>query len=131
MLSHIDHPRKNGLRLMWLSLLVERMTMDFLSRNIRRVLLLTGLSLAAGLAAAQTPALGSRLDELLVLARQQSPELAAVRLEADAAAERITAAGALPDPKFRMCWRQFKSDHLCQLNFDQGLKTGFVVPGCG
>ena len=29
------------------------------------------------------------------------------------------------------CWRQFKSDHLCQLNFDQGLKTGFVVPGCG
>lgn len=76
--------------------------MDFLSRNIRRVLLLTGLSLAAGLAAAQTPALGSRLDELLVLARQQSPELAAVRLEADAAAERITAAGALPDPKFRM-----------------------------
>jgi hypothetical protein len=29
------------------------------------------------------------------------------------------------------CWRQFKIDHLCQLNFDQGSKAGFVVPGCG
>jgi len=29
------------------------------------------------------------------------------------------------------CWRQFKFDHLCQLNFDQGSKAGFVVPGCG
>lgn len=31
----------------------------------------------------------------------------------------------------RVCWRQFKFDHLCQLNFDQGSKAGFVVPGCG
>lgn len=30
-----------------------------------------------------------------------------------------------------ICWRQFKIDHLCQLNFDQGSKAGFVVPGCG
>lgn len=38
----------------------------------------------------------------------------------------------VPIPAFiQNCWRQFKSDHLCQLNFDQGLKTGFVVPGCG
>ncbi len=29
------------------------------------------------------------------------------------------------------CWRQLKIDHLCQLNFDQGSKTGIVVPGCG
>lgn len=29
------------------------------------------------------------------------------------------------------CWRQFKIDHLCQLNFDQGSKAGIVVPGCG
>ena len=33
--------------------------------------------------------------------------------------------------RYYWCWRQFKFDHLCQLNFDQGLKTGFVVPGCG
>ena len=29
------------------------------------------------------------------------------------------------------CRRQFKIDHLCQLNFDQGSNAGCVVPGCG
>ena len=29
------------------------------------------------------------------------------------------------------CWRQFKIDHLCQLNFDQGSNAGCVAPGCG
>jgi hypothetical protein len=26
---------------------------------------------------------------------------------------------------------QFKIDHLCQLNFDQGSKAGCLAPGCG
>ena len=29
------------------------------------------------------------------------------------------------------CRRQFKIDHLCQLNFDQGSKAGCLAPGCG
>jgi transposase InsO family protein len=29
------------------------------------------------------------------------------------------------------CRRQFKIDHLCQLNFDQGSNAGCVAPGCG
>lgn len=30
-----------------------------------------------------------------------------------------------------VCRRQFKIDHLCQLNFDQGSKAGCLAPGCG
>jgi hypothetical protein len=30
-----------------------------------------------------------------------------------------------------LCRRQFKIDHLCQLNFDQGSKAGCLAPGCG
>ena len=29
------------------------------------------------------------------------------------------------------CRRQFKIDHLCQLNFDQGSKAGCLASGCG
>lgn len=47
-------------------------------------------------------ALGSTLHSLLEHARAQSPELAAMRQEADAARERIQPAGALADPMFRM-----------------------------
>ena len=28
------------------------------------------------------------------------------------------------------CWRRFKIDHLFRLNFDQGSKAGFSMPGC-
>jgi hypothetical protein len=36
------------------------------------------------------------------------------------------------DPNMgRECRRQFKIDHLCQLNFDQGSKAGCLAPGCG
>jgi outer membrane protein, heavy metal efflux system len=45
---------------------------------------------------------GASVDELLALARQQSPEFAALRLDAEAAAERAQPAGALADPTFRM-----------------------------
>lgn len=43
---------------------------------------------------------GATVEELLELV-QQNPELATVRLEAEAAAERIHPAGALPDPVLR------------------------------
>ena len=43
---------------------------------------------------------GASVDSLLAYARERNPEYAAMRLEADAAGERVTPAGALPDPKF-------------------------------
>lgn len=45
---------------------------------------------------------GRTIASLLDYARTNNPELAAMRHEADAAGERVTPAGALPDPKFRM-----------------------------
>ena len=61
--------------------------------------------LALGLAApvpAEEPALGASLDGLLAFARTRNPEYAAMQAEAEASGERVTAAGALPDPKFRL-----------------------------
>jgi cobalt-zinc-cadmium efflux system outer membrane protein len=55
-----------------------------------------------GAALAQEAPLGSDLQGLLVFARAQSPELNAMRQEADAAAQRIGPAGALPDPVLRV-----------------------------
>jgi outer membrane protein TolC len=45
---------------------------------------------------------GASVDELLAIARQQSPEFAALRLDAEAAAERVQAAGAFADPTLRV-----------------------------
>jgi len=45
---------------------------------------------------------GADLAGLLALARQNSPELAGMRHEAQAARERVGPAGALPDPRFSM-----------------------------
>ena len=45
--------------------------------------------------------LGRSVDELIAFARERNPEYATMRHEAAAAGERITPAGALPDPKFR------------------------------
>jgi outer membrane protein, heavy metal efflux system len=67
--------------------------------------LLTTALLGAALAApaqAQPPGLGASMQGLLEYARTQSPEVAAMRLEADAAAERVQPAGALPDPVLRI-----------------------------
>lgn len=50
---------------------------------------------------AAEPVPGANVESLLELARQQNPELATVRLEAEAASERIYPAGALPDPVVR------------------------------
>jgi cobalt-zinc-cadmium efflux system outer membrane protein len=51
---------------------------------------------------AQDGALGSSVRGLLDYAHGQSPELGAMRQEADAAAQRIEPAGALPDPVLRV-----------------------------
>ena len=63
------------------------------------------LMLALGLAQpalSQEVAIGRTVDSLLDYARNNNPEYASMRQEADAASERITPAGALPDPKFRI-----------------------------
>jgi outer membrane protein, heavy metal efflux system len=51
---------------------------------------------------AQVAPLGTSVQGLLEYARTQSPELAAMRQEADAAAQRLEPAAALPDPVLRV-----------------------------
>ena len=53
-------------------------------------------------ARSQENALGASVKSLLDFARAQSPELAAMRQEADAAAQRLGSAGALADPVLRV-----------------------------
>lgn len=67
----------------------------------RTMALLLALGFATP-ALAQDSALGRTVDSLLDYARSNNPEYASMRHEADAAGERITPAGALPDPKFRL-----------------------------
>lgn len=45
---------------------------------------------------------GVSLEPMLALAKANNPEYASMRFEAQAAAERVTSAGALPDPKLRV-----------------------------
>lgn len=66
-------------------------------------------ALCALTALAETPPGGS-VDALLAYARQQSPEVIMLRLEADAARERAAASGALPDPTARIEWRDVNND---------------------
>jgi cobalt-zinc-cadmium efflux system outer membrane protein len=70
-------------------------------RKLLFVLLATTTSLS-GTVAAQETALGADLQGLLTFARAQSPELRAMQAEADAAAQRVGPAGALPDPVLRV-----------------------------
>ena len=61
------------------------------------------LALGASASAFANDALpGATLESLLLLAKERNPEYASMRHEADAAAERIAPAGALPDPKLRV-----------------------------
>ncbi|MDO8450824.1 MAG: TolC family protein, partial [Rhodoferax sp.] len=53
------------------------------------------------MAQAQETLPGADVQTLLAIAREANPEYASMRYEAQAAAERVTSAGALPDPKFR------------------------------
>jgi len=73
---------------------------------MRGVIFAPALFLLLGLAApmpasAQDAALGRNVEGLLDYARERNPEFAAMRLEAEAARERVYPAGALPDPMLR------------------------------
>jgi outer membrane protein, heavy metal efflux system len=61
---------------------------------------------------------GATAGELIALARQLSPELAAAGLAAEAATARITSAGALPDPSLRV-----STDNLDQRNISMNGTT--------
>ncbi len=50
---------------------------------------------------------GASAESLLEVLRESSPDLAAARLDAQAAAERAVPAGALPDPRLRVELRDF------------------------
>jgi cobalt-zinc-cadmium efflux system outer membrane protein len=71
-------------------------------REIFRALALVILVLgSAEPALSEEATIGRTVESLLEFAKSNNPEYAAMRYEADAAGERITPAGALPDPKFR------------------------------
>lgn len=77
------------------------------ARKIRALIriLTLGVALAVLPAQAEDAALGATVAGLLDFARQQNPELAAMRAEELAVSERIHSAGALPDPKLQVEWR--------------------------
>ena len=59
------------------------------------------LSLSPVCAEPATQAPGASIESLLAVARRENPEYAVTRFEAEAAAERVYPAGALPDPTLR------------------------------
>ncbi|MFZ5932441.1 MAG: TolC family protein [Pseudomonadota bacterium] len=74
---------------------------------MRRITAVMGITLTAVFAAtlsvkASDAVPGATVDELLVMARQLNPELAAKALESEAALARAAAAGTLDDPVFRI-----------------------------
>jgi cobalt-zinc-cadmium efflux system outer membrane protein len=71
-------------------------------RTGTRTLFLAVALVAAFGASAQDVPLGANLASLLEYARSHNPELAAMQHEADAAAQRVQPAGALPDPVLRV-----------------------------
>lgn len=68
----------------------------------RRLWCAAVLSAVCLAAQAQETPPGAFVESLLDIARQANPDYASMRFEAQAAAERVTPAGALPDPKFRV-----------------------------
>ena len=69
--------------------------------KLHTIALILALASTSGLAEPAAAPPGSSLESLLELARSQNPEFAAMRHEAEAAAERVYPAGALPDPTLR------------------------------
>lgn len=69
-----------------------------ISTQTLAILLLQGVF---GTASAQDVPLGRTVESLLDYAKSHNPEYAAMRLEAEAANERVNPAGALPDPVLR------------------------------
>ncbi len=67
-----------------------------------RALCAAAVLLALGAGAAAGAELGENVQSLLEHARAQNPELASMRAEAEAAAQRVQPAGALPDPVLRV-----------------------------
>lgn len=77
----------------------------------RRLWCAAVLSAVCLAAQAQDAPPGAFVESLLAIAKEANPEYASMRFEAQAAAERVTPAGALPDPKFRVEWMDVtKSD---------------------
>jgi outer membrane protein TolC len=73
----------------------------FKSSGLRLITLALTLAAAPALAESTASLPGAGVENLLELARSQNPEFAAMRYEAEAAAERVYPAGALPDPTLR------------------------------
>jgi outer membrane protein TolC len=71
---------------------------------------LVAMAVLFALTARAEPLPGGSVEALLAVARQQSPEVIALRLEADAARERAAASGALADPTLRTEWRDVGND---------------------
>ena len=69
-----------------------------LQTGVLAVLLALG---ASGVAQAREEIPGASTQGLLALAKASNPDYASMRYEAQAAAERVTPAGALPDPRLR------------------------------
>ena len=69
---------------------------------MKSVLAAVLLALALSGTAQAEPLPGASVESLLAIAREGSPDLRMVRLEAEAARERIGPAGALPDPFLRV-----------------------------
>ena len=72
-----------------------------LRAGLAAIILVAGV---AGMAHAQERVPGESVETLLDYAQKHNPEYASMRLEADAAGERVAPAGALPDPTFRVTW---------------------------
>jgi outer membrane protein, heavy metal efflux system len=72
-----------------------------MQRILRVGLAASLLSLGVGGPARADALPGATLQGLLSLAKEKNPDYAGMRFEAQAAAERVTPAGALPDPRLR------------------------------
>ena len=75
-----------------------------MKQPLLRAVVATAAALAVAGALAQSGATppGATVESLLEIARQNNPELATMRHEADAAEQRVAQADALPDPRFKL-----------------------------
>jgi len=103
--------------------------------HIGTLLALTCSIAVAPAAAAQARAVPGdtlTLNEVVALAREANPALSAARLQADAAAERISQAGALPDPQLSLVLMNrpldFGTDQPMTMNSIQWMQR-FPWPG--
>lgn len=69
--------------------------------DVASLLLAAALAASTLAANAQSSPPGADVESLIALVRQNNPEYAAMRIEAEAAGERVYPAGALPDPLLR------------------------------